>query len=121
MKKYINNGCVVRVKREVDLVEHIQSQLPLKRVGDHFRGTSPFCDDPRNDALVVYPREQKFACEKTKIRGDIIDFERKSNGLEFVEAVELLALKYGLYVEYVPNGRANKRNSTCQRWKTKNK
>ncbi|WP_369426393.1 CHC2 zinc finger domain-containing protein [Pelagicoccus sp. SDUM812002] len=98
--KYVTKDTVLRVKGGVEIVDHIQSQIPLRRDGDSLRGTSPFCEDARNESLVVHPQRQRFECEATGISGDVIEFEMRSNGLEFVEAVEMLALSHEIYVEY---------------------
>ncbi|MDQ8186813.1 CHC2 zinc finger domain-containing protein [Pelagicoccus sp. SDUM812002] len=100
MGKYVNKDSVLRIKKAVEICDHIQSQFPLRRDGELLRGCSPFCGDPRNQCLAVDRTKQRFRCERTGIAGDVIEFEMRSNGIEFVEAVEMLALEYDVYIEY---------------------
>lgn len=95
------------IKTKLDLVEVIGEQVRLQRVGTQFRGLCPFHPD-RNPSFYVTPERQFWICFGCGRKGDLINFVMEREGLEFKEALKLLAERAG--VEWREGGSAKERN-----------
>ncbi|MDW8478772.1 MAG: DNA primase [Xanthomonadales bacterium] len=80
-----------------DLVELIQSRVPLKRAGREFKALCPFHDE-RTPSFTVSPRKQFYHCFGCGAHGDAIGFLMAYEHLGFLDAVEELAARAGLEV-----------------------
>lgn len=88
------------IKERVDIVELISSKVQLRKAGRSLVGFCPFHSNTRTPAFTVYPDSQSFHCFGCKASGTIFDFVMRSEGLEFREALEILAHRAG--VELTP-------------------
>lgn len=79
-----------RVKRATDVVALIESELNLRRQGSKFVGHCPWHEDTR-PSFQVDPNKQTWTCYPCDIRGDVFDFVMKREGVDFREALEILA------------------------------
>ncbi len=79
-----------RVKQAIDIVDLVGSYLPLRREGRGFKANCPWHDDTR-PSLQVNPERQSFKCWVCDIGGDIFSFIMKIEGVEFPEALAMLA------------------------------
>lgn len=95
------------IKAKLDLVELIGEQVKLQRVGAQFRGLCPFHHD-RNPSFYVTPERQFWICFGCGRKGDLINFVMEREGLEFKDALKLLAERAG--VEWREGGSAKERN-----------
>jgi DNA primase len=84
-----------RVKQAVDIVDLVQSYLPLRREGRNFKALCPWHDDTR-PSLQVNPERQSFRCWVCDIGGDIFSFVMKIEGITFPEALAMLADRCGI-------------------------
>jgi DNA primase len=84
-----------QVRQSVDIVDLVGSYVQLRRQGRNFVGLCPWHDDSR-PSLQVNPDRQSFKCWVCDIGGDVFSFVMKSEGLEFREALELLAERAGI-------------------------
>ncbi len=87
-----------RIKQAVDIVELVSEYLPLRREGSSFKGICPWHDDSR-PSLHVNPQRQTFRCFVCDLGGDIFSFIMKREGVEFVEALRILADRAGIPLE----------------------
>ncbi len=81
--------------RRVDVVEVVGRRLPLKRAGREYRARCPFHDE-RTPSFWVSPQKQFFHCFGCGAHGSAIGFVMKYDGLDFRDAVEVLAQQAGL-------------------------
>ena len=81
----------------VDIVEVIESRVPLKRAGRDYTARCPFHDE-RSPSFSVSPTKQFYHCFGCGAHGSAIGFLMEYSGLGFVEAVEDLAGQIGLQV-----------------------
>lgn len=88
---------IERVRSAADMVEVVSAQTELKRSGTRYQGLCPFHDE-RTPSFSVHPDEKLYHCFGCGVGGDIFDFVCRSSGVEFPEAVELLAERYGVEV-----------------------
>jgi DNA primase len=81
------------------MVEIVSGRTPLRRSGAQWTGRCPFHDD-QNPSFSVNAVEKLYHCFTCGEGGDLIKFVRETEGLEFASAVEWLADRYGVQLEY---------------------
>jgi DNA primase len=84
-----------QVRQGVDIVELVGGYVQLRRQGRNFVGLCPWHDDSR-PSLQVNPDRQSFKCWVCDVGGDVFSFVMKAEGLEFREALEMLAERAGV-------------------------
>jgi DNA primase len=94
----IADDSVERVKQAVDIVEVINAHTDLKRQGARMVGLCPFHEE-RTPSFSVDPQEKLYHCFGCGVGGDAIKFVEEKDGLGFVEAIEMLADRYGVELE----------------------
>ena len=102
------------VKQAVDIVELVGSHLSLRRQGRNYVGLCPWHDDSR-PSLQVNPERQSFKCWVCDIGGDVFTFVMKIEGVEFREALEMLAERAGIVLEKPTPRRATPAGGTASR------
>jgi DNA primase len=110
------------IKTRLDIVDAIEEYLPLKPAGTgSFRGLCPFHHEKTPSFFANRPR-QSWHCFGCDEGGDVISFVMKMEGMEFREALELLAQKTGVQLpEYDPQKSTEKKrlheiNDLASRW-----
>jgi DNA primase len=81
-----------RIRQAIDIVDLVGSYLPLRREGRGFKALCPWHDDTR-PSLTVNPERQSFRCWVCDIGGDIFSFVMRMEGVEFPEALAMLAAR----------------------------
>jgi DNA primase len=94
----ISPESVERVKQAADIVEVVSAHTDLRRQGARYVGLCPFHDE-RTPSFSVEPTEKLYHCFGCGVGGDVIKFVEEKDGLNFAEAVELLADRYGVELE----------------------
>jgi len=84
-----------QVRQAIDIVELVGSYLPLRRQGRGYVGLCPWHDDSR-PSMQVNPERQTFKCWPCDFGGDIFSFVMRIEGIEFREALEMLAERAGI-------------------------
>jgi DNA primase len=87
-----------RVKQAVDIVDLVGGHIQLRRQGRNYVGLCPWHDDSR-PSLQVNPERQSFKCWVCDIGGDVFSFVMKMEGVEFPEALQMLADRAGIKIE----------------------
>ena len=82
-----------------DMVEVVSARTQLRRSGARYTGLCPFHDE-KTPSFSVNPAEKLFYCFGCGKGGDIITFVRETEQLDFAQAVELLAERYRVPLEY---------------------
>jgi DNA primase len=82
-----------RVKEAVDMVELVGARSDLRRVGSRWTGLCPFHDE-RTPSFSVNAENKLYHCFGCGASGDAIKFVEETDGLNFPEAVEMLADRY---------------------------
>jgi DNA primase len=86
---------IERVKEAADIVEVIGARTDLRRVGTRFTGLCPFHDE-RTPSFSVSPDKGAYYCFGCQEGGDVISFVTGTEGVDFAEAVELLAERFNV-------------------------
>jgi len=89
---------VDRVKDAADIVEVVSGYTDLRRAGQRFTGLCPFHDE-RTPSFSVDPVQKVYYCFGCEAGGDVFRFVQEKQGLEFPDAVEALAERYGVELE----------------------
>jgi DNA primase len=87
-----------RLRDAIDMVDLVSAKTDLRRVGSRFTGLCPFHDE-RTPSFSVNAEEKLFYCFGCQAKGDAIGFVEQAEGLDFPEAVEMLADRYGVKLE----------------------
>ena len=87
-----------RLRDAVDMVELVGAKTDLRRVGSRYTGLCPFHDE-RTPSFSVNAVDKLFYCFGCQAKGDAIGFVEQAEGLDFVDAVEMLADRYGVQLE----------------------
>lgn len=90
-----------RVRQATDIVDLIGGYLPLRRQGRLYVALCPWHDDSR-PSLQINPERQSWKCWVCDLGGDVFSFVMKKEGLEFREALQLLADRAGILVASTP-------------------
>jgi len=80
-----------------DIVEVVQSYLPLKRAGTVWKANCPFHNE-RTPSFSVNPQRQIFKCFGCGAGGGVIRFVMNYENLDFVSATKKLAERAGLRI-----------------------
>jgi len=81
----------------VDIVEVIDSRVPLKKAGREYEACCPFHNE-KTPSFKVNPTKQFYHCFGCKAGGSAITFLMEYDHLDFIEAVEELAKVAGVEV-----------------------
>jgi len=94
MARYTQDS-IERLRESVDIADLIGTRTDLRRVGSRWVGLCPFHDE-RTPSFSVDTTKGVYHCFGCGVGGDAIGFVRETEGLDFVEAVELLAERYNV-------------------------
>ena len=86
---------VERTRDAVDMVDLVSTRTELRRMGSGWIGRCPFHDE-RTPSFSVDAERKLYNCFGCGVGGDAITFVRELDGLDFPEAVELLAERYNV-------------------------
>jgi DNA primase len=92
-----SSSIVERIKQKLDIVDEIGAVVPLRKSGKAFKGLCPFHGE-RTPSFYVYP-EGYYRCFGCGENGDIFTFVEKQQGVDFREALALLAERAGIALE----------------------
>jgi DNA primase len=93
------SGSVIeRIKQKLDVVEEIGAVVQLKKSGKAFKGLCPFHGE-RTPSFYVFPEAGTWRCFGCNEGGDLFTFVEKQQGLDFPEALALLAERAGIPLE----------------------
>jgi len=90
LKDYIDE-----LHEKVDIVSIINQYVKLKKRGRNYVGLCPFHEE-KTPSFVVSPEKQIFHCFGCGASGDVIKFLMKIDGMDFKEAITILAQDAGM-------------------------
>src|SRR4249919_2560410 len=96
----IKDSAVREVVAAVDMVEVVSARTQLRRAsGSRFTGRCPFHEE-RTPSFSVNPVEKLYYCFGCGAKGDVITFVRETESLDFGGAIEWLAQRFNVPLEY---------------------
>jgi DNA primase len=88
------------VKQRADIVDLVGQYVTLQRAGRYFKACCPFHNE-KTPSFYVYPEQQSWHCYGAcATGGDVFTFIEKKENLSPVEALRLLADRYGVPLQH---------------------
>src|SRR5918912_3135086 len=95
----IKDSSVADVKAAASIVDVVSARTQLRKTGASFMGRCPFHDD-RTPSFSVSPAKGTYHCFGCGVGGDTIRFVQETEQVDFVGAIELLADRFNVPLEY---------------------
>src|SRR5919201_2228512 len=95
----IKDASVEEVKAAADIVAVVSARTPLRKAGARYVARCPFHDE-RTPSFSVNPTDKLYYCFGCGAKGDLITFVRETEQLDFAGAVEWLADRFNVRLEY---------------------
>ncbi|MBU4343330.1 MAG: DNA primase [Candidatus Omnitrophica bacterium] len=83
------------IQDRCDIVEVISSYIPLKQAGRNFKASCPFHHE-KTPSFVVSPDKQIYHCFGCNSGGNVFNFIKEYEKIDFIDAVKMLAQKTGI-------------------------
>lgn len=88
------------LRQRVDLVDVLSSHLDLKRSGASYKGLCPFHDE-KSPSFMIQKGDHHYHCFGCGAHGDAIQFLMTHLKMSFMDAVESLAQRFHVTLDYV--------------------
>ena len=95
----IKESSVREVVSAADMVEVVSGRTALRKAGARYSGRCPFHEE-RTPSFSVNPADKLYHCFGCGKGGDVITFVRETENLDFAGAVEWLADRFRVTLEY---------------------
>ena len=95
----IKDESVEAVKAASNIVELVEAKVRLRKVGGRYSGLCPFHQE-KTPSFSVSPDRGTYHCFGCGVGGDSISFVRETESLDFVGAIEWLAERFRVPLEY---------------------
>lgn len=109
----ISRRSIEEVRQRASLLEVAGAIVSLKRQGRNYVGLSPFKSE-KTPSFNIWPEKNIFKCFSSGEGGDVIRFVELTENLRFAEAVEALAKRFGIRLEYEGRGPTKEEQSQRQ-------
>ena len=81
------------------MVEVVEARTPLRQAGARYTGRCPFHEE-RTPSFSVNAADKLYYCFGCGKGGDVISFVRETENLDFADAIEWLAERFRVTLEY---------------------
>ena len=108
MSSYIPEDVLRNILESANIRQVIGEYIPLKKSGRNWIGLCPFHPD-KDPSFSVNEEKQLFHCFGCGQSGDVFKFLMKMQGMNFVEAVKVLANRYGIAIPERPRSSQDKK------------
>jgi DNA primase len=95
----IKDASVEEVRAAADMVSVVSARTQLRKTGGRFLGRCPFHEE-RTPSFSVNATDKLYYCFGCGAKGDLITFVRETEQLDFAGAIEWLADRFNVQIEY---------------------
>jgi DNA primase len=95
----IKDESIERVKGAMEILPLVEETVRLRKTGGAYKGLCPFHQE-RTPSFTVSPARGTFKCFGCGEYGDAITFLMKRDNIDFIEAIEQLAGRFNVELEY---------------------
>ena len=95
----IKDASVDEVKAVADIVAVVSARTQLRKTGGRYLGRCPFHEE-RTPSFSVNATDKLYYCFGCGAKGDLITFVRETEQLDFAGAIEWLADRFNVQIEY---------------------
>ncbi len=106
----IKQSSIDEIKAKVPIEMLIGDYVALKKSGSIYKGLSPFSQE-KTPSFTVNAEKSFYYCFSTSQGGDMFSFVQKMENLNFSEAIEFIAKKYSITLEYDYSGKETNNSS----------
>ena len=89
---------IQQIKDKIDIAEFIGEYVELKKAGSYWKARCPFHSE-KTPSFIVTPEKQIFHCFGCGKGGDVFTFLQEIEGVDFSEALKILADRAGVKLE----------------------
>jgi len=95
----INEEVIKEVLRKTDIVDIISEKVALSKKGKSYFGLCPFHNE-KTPSFSVEPERKIYTCFSCGEKGNAITFKQRTENMSFVEAVEDLAIRANINLDF---------------------
>jgi DNA primase len=99
---------IERIRSTVSIVDVVQQHVQLRKTGRNWVGLCPFHAE-RSPSFNVREETGRYKCFGCDASGDVFTFVQQIEHVDFVGAVEHLAAKAGIQINYTTTGQSRER------------
>lgn len=96
---FVKRSCIEEIRQKISIVDVVAPYVTLKKTGAYWKGLSPF-NQEKSPSFFVHPERNFFKCYSSGMSGDIFRFIQLRENMSFNDAVEALAHRFNVKVEY---------------------
>lgn len=109
----IKKNCIEDIKARVSIYDVVAPSVSLRKAGASWKGLSPFAHE-KTPSFFVSPDRGIYKCFSSGKAGDIFSFVMETERLNFQEAVETIAGRFGIELSYEEGGGSRESRSLRQ-------
>ena len=96
------NSQIEEIKQNLNIVDIVSEYISLKKTGVNHKGCCPFHNE-KTPSFVVSEEKQIWHCFGCGEGGDMFEFVKKIEGIEFYEALKIMASRANVKLKQDPN------------------